>query len=121
MSRKTECVRFLTPAEIAGSQICKLHNVLQPFGFDVTLSDADAEFSAMVCLEIQWNDDRLRKLRARNAGRPCVPSSVTWEAIDQWRTQGLAASAIAKKLHVSRATYYNHLKSRDKYPDYPCF
>lgn len=117
-----EHVRFLLQSADIRAGVIKLQEVLSPFGFDIQLKVAGGFF----CpdgneLEISWNEKAIHQRRTRNAGRPFEACSVSWEQIDGWRDEGMTSGEIAEKLHVSRATYYNHLKWRAEYPDYPCF
>lgn len=117
-----ERIRFLLHRGEVRAEVKKLQEVLLPFGFEVQLKMAgDSCGSDANELEISWSEKTIHQHRTRNAGRPFEACSTSWEQIDRWREDGMTRTEIARKLHVSRATYYNHLKWREEHPDYPCF
>ncbi|MGL5389113.1 MAG: helix-turn-helix domain-containing protein [Serratia sp. (in: enterobacteria)] len=119
---RKEGIQLIISEQTAEYQIRKLQEALLPFGIEVrSMNDNSTGKPGLCNLEIRWDAKELHYRRTRNAGRPFEASSVSWETIEQWRMEGMAAKAIAKKLNVSRATYYNRLKLRKETPEYDYF
>lgn len=121
-SIQKERVRFLVHRKAAEPELAKLQQVLSPFGFETQLKPTHQDpHSDEVHLEIVWNETSIHQRQTRNAGPPFADRSISWEQIDEWKKEGMTSTQIAQKLHVSRATYYNHLKLRECHPDYLYF
>lgn len=121
-TNQKEGVQFLVNGKGAEPEMIKLREVLSPFGFEVQLkTDRCYPGADEVQLKIKWDKKTIHRRRTRNAGASFADRSISWEQIDGWRGEGMTSADIAKKLHVSRATYYNHLKLREQQPDYLYF
>lgn len=79
-------------------------------------------------LNICIDENMLHNQRTRKAGRKwgiqeacnyAVSANITYGDIRKWKEDGMKASDIAKKLKISRATYYRRMEEAEKkfYPD----